>query len=335
MTSSGISRGNWLKLLLGIGVSGALIWWTFRDTPFADIWVQIRTMRVAPMVAAVVVATLPFYLRVPRWAILLRHEDGSEIRRSSLWHAVAIGFAANNVLPFRLGEVIRMGAITRLAPVPFPSALASVAVERVIDALVALSLFAIGLLVTNLTDAAGTADKARVVGIVALAALTGAVIVARWPTLATTPIARIVPAGKFRDALLNVVVRVVTGLSALGDPRRALPVLGWSVVIWLVNASSFWIAFFAFGIEVPFTGALILQGVLLIGIAVPSTPGYAGPFEAAIKATLLVLFGVPDEVALAYAVAYHIMTFVPITLLGVYYLNSTGLSLKRARDAAA
>jgi uncharacterized protein (TIRG00374 family) len=319
---------------LGIAVSVALIWFAFRDTPFADVWTEIRAVRVLPMLAAVIVATLPFPLRVPRWALLLRREDGSAIPTRDLWHAIAVGFAANNVLPLRLGEVVRMGAISRLAKVPFPSALSSVAVERIIDALVAVGLFGLGLLVIDLPVDASTADKATLVGILALTALVGAVAVARWPALATRPLKTLLPAGRLRETLLGFVDRVVLGLTALGDPRHAIPVFAWSVVIWLVNAAAFWIAFRAFDITVPFTGALILQGALLVGIAVPSSPGYAGVFEAAIKVSLVSLFGVPPDVALAYAITYHVLTFIPITLLGVTSLLTTGLTFRGAREAA-
>jgi hypothetical protein len=145
----------------------------------------------------------------------------------------------------------------------------------------------------------------------------------------------IVPAGRLREALLGFLDRVIGGLAALGDPRHAVPVIAWSLVVWLVNAAAFWLAFGAFGIEVPYAGALVLQGALLVGIAVPSSPGYAGVFEAAIALTLTGLFGVREELALAYAVTYHLLTFIPITVLGVVSLLSTGLTFRAAREAAA
>lgn len=322
------------QLALGIAISAAMIWFAFRNTPFRDVWSEITAMRVAPMLLAVIVATLPFLLRVPRWQHLLYREDGSRIGAVPMWHAVAIGFAANNVLPFRIGEVLRMGAIARLAPVPFPSALASIAVERVIDALVAFGLFGLALSIADLPANLPAADKAAWGGAIALAALAGAVVVARWPALALAPIRRLIPAGRVRDLLLGVVGRVVDGLGALGDPRRAMPVALWSVVIWTVNAAAFWAAFAAFGIDVPFTGALILQGILLIGISVPNAPGYAGAFELAISLTLTSFYGVASETALAYAIAYHVLTFVPITLLGAWSMVASGVSFREARGAA-
>jgi len=100
----------------------------------------------------------------------------------------------------------------------------------------------------------------------------------------------------------------------------------WSVVLWLVNALSFYIAFAAFGIQVSFVGALLVQGLVSFGVSVPSTPGYVGPFEAAIVAALA-LYGVGESRAFSYAIAYHATTFVPITLLGLWSVASTPIRL--------
>lgn len=327
-------RGRWIQLSFGVLLSVGLIWYAFRDTPFASVWSHIRSMHRAPMLLAMLLATLPFALRVPRWSLLLRREDGSPVATRSLWRAIAVGFAANNVLPFRLGEVARMGAISQLAPVPFPSAFASVAVERVLDALVAVGLLSLALLTVDL-PASDLASRAHLAGVFGVALLAGAIAVARWPRLALGPLEFCLPEGRLRTTLSGVVLRVIAGLFALGDPRRAIPIILWSVVIWTVNASAFYVAFQAFDIPVGFGGALILQGALLIGIALPSTPGYAGVFETAIWGTLLAFFAVPREVGLAYAIAYHLLTFIPITLLGVHALLSSGLSFRSMRDGGA
>jgi len=326
--------GRWIQLVVGVALSAGLIWFAFRKTPFSDVWTRIQQMHRWPMFLAVVLATLPFVLRVPRWSLLLRHEDGTPIRTRHLWQAIAMGFAANNTLPFRLGEVLRMGAISRLAPVPFPSAFSSVAVERVLDALTAVALLAGALLFIDVPAGSDLGRNANAAGLVGILALIGAVAMARWPRLALAPVEAIVPPGRFRAGLVGIVHRIIAGLAALGEPRRALPVIAWSLLIWTVNAGAFWVAFRAFDIDVGFAGAIVLQGALLIGISLPSTPGYAGLFEVAIGLTLLQFFAVPTEIGLAYAIAYHVLTFVPITLLGVHALFTSGLSLRAMREAA-
>jgi glycosyltransferase 2 family protein len=316
-----------LQLAVGFAISGALVWFAFRTTPFAAVWTTIKTAHVVPMLVAVVLSTLPFVLRVPRWQLLLRRDDGTAIPARSLWQAVSIGFAANNVLPFRAGEVLRVAAISRLAPVSFAAALSSVAVERVLDALVVVTLLGVGLVGGQLPAGNGMASKAEWIGVICLAAMVVALVAAWRRETALRIFERLLPSGPIAKKIVGFVDNVLRGLSAMRDPRRAAPIILWSVVVWLVNASAFYVAFLAFDFQVPFTGALILQGALMIGIAVPSTPGYVMVFETAIYGVLL-LYGIDKDHGLAYGLLYHIATFVPITVMGALSAVSTGTRLR-------
>ncbi len=85
---------------------------------------------------------------------------------------------------------------------------------------------------------------------------------------------------------------------------------------------------------VPAVGAFLLQGIIGFGVALPSSPGYVGVFEAATRATLA-LYGIDATRAVSYAVAYHASTFLPVTLLGLYSLSRLRLHLAELRTAAA
>lgn len=327
------ARGRWWQLPLGVLVSAALVWWAFRDMEWRESWGVITSAHPGWMVLAVVLATLPFPLRLPRWRLLLRHEDGGAVATAPLWHALAIGFAANNVLPFRAGEVLRVAAIARLGRVPFVAALSSVAVERVLDALVAVGLLSIGLVTLDATGpAAALAAKARLVGALGLVALAVAVVAA-WRREAALRLARrMLPANRVGDAVYQLGDRVLQGLAALSDPGTAVRVVGWSLAVWLCNAAAFYAAFHAFDFPIGFGGALVVQGALLVGITLPTTPGYAGVFEAVIAATLATFFGIPMAAGLAYGLLYHVTTFIPITLLGAWSAVTSGF--RRAEAAA-
>ena len=336
-----LERGGkrWLQLILGITISAVMIWWAFKETPFRDVWQLIMGMRPLPMIGAVLLATLPFALRIPRWQLLLRREDESAIDAAPMWHSIAIGFAANNTLPFRLGEVLRVGAIARLAPVSFARALSSLVVERLLDALMLVGLLSLSLVMVNLPETIRVKGTPLEVwttrlGILGGLALAVGVVIALRPGLAVRLAAACTPRGRIREVVTTLAERVVAGLAALRDPRRAIPTVLWTLVIWLVNAAAFWVAFAAFNIDVGFAGAMLLQGILVLGIALPQAPGFVGVFEGAIVFTLS-LFGVERDVALAYAIAYHVTTFVPITLFGAWSLVTTGLSVRSAREAAA
>jgi uncharacterized protein (TIRG00374 family) len=330
-----------LQLALGIAISAAVVWFTFRNTDWSASWQFMVAADRLWMLLVVVLATLTFPLRVLRWRWLLHHEDGRPVGWLPAWHAIAMGFAANNVLPFRAGEVVRIGAVSRLGHVPFATALSSVAVERVMDALVAVGLLSFALtrggIDPALTLPGGTrpiSQVATLIGTLGLAALALAALAAWRSDFTLQLVRRVLPAGRVGDALYHFAERILLGISALSDPRTALPVVGWSLVVWLCNGASFYAAFAAFGFDISFSGALILQGALMIGIAVPSSPGYFGVFEAAIAGTLTALYGVPFEAGFAYGLLYHVSTFIPITVMGAWSAVTTGFRRDAIPDEA-
>jgi uncharacterized membrane protein YbhN (UPF0104 family) len=115
---------------------------------------------------------------------------------------------------------------------------------------------------------------------------------------------------------LGLVDGLVDGLDALRAPGRLAGVLFWSVVLWLTNAASFWLAFVALGLDLSWGPALVLQGILAFGVALPSSPGFFGVFEGAARAALA-LYGIPAVSAASLAIGYHIAGFIPITVLGL------------------
>ena len=126
-----------------------------------------------------------------------------------------------------------------------------------------------------------------------------------------------------RDILLSF----GAGLGVLRDVRRSAIVFAWALIGWLVNGTSFWIAFKAVGIEAPFSAALFLQSLLAFAVAAPSAPGFFGVFEASTKVGLSV-YGIDETLAVSYALGYHLLGWIPITAIGFWYLGRMGLHLK-------
>jgi uncharacterized protein (TIRG00374 family) len=286
-------------------------------------------------VAAVVIATLTYPLRLVRWRLLLRAADGTALPATPLWHAVAIGFMANNILPFRAGELVRLLAASRLAGVRFSSALSSVAVERIFDGLTVVALFSVALLASDLppdvaVGGVSVRHAAQAAGLMGVAALIGALLVVAFPLGAERLVRRVLPAGGLTERLVALIEGVRHGLSVLRSPVLLAGTVAWSLVLWLTNALAFFVAFKAFGIPVGFLGALLMQGILVFGISVQLTPGFVGQFEAAIVAALA-LYRVPNDLASSYAIAFHATTFVPIILLGAWSLARTPLALSDLR----
>ena len=130
-------------------------------------------------------------------------------------------------------------------------------------------------------------------------------------------------------------------LHARAGPRPFALVGVWSFVLGLVSAAPYWLAAIPLDVRVPASAALLLQGLVAFGVAIPSSPGFFGPFEAVTRATLA-LYGVAPTQAVTYAVAYHLAVFVPISLLGLWslsrahvHLADLGAKVRAADEAGA
>lgn len=324
--------------LLGIGVSVGLLWWASRGVNFADVLGHARRADAPLLLLSVTIATACFLVRAMRWRDLLQDDTGRPLGIAALWHATAAGFMANNLLPLRAGELVRAVVVSRLGPARLPSAIASIAVERVFDGLAVVALLGVGLFAAKLpaglvVGGVSVARAATVAGLLSLMAFAAALLLVTLPDWSSRVLTRLLPA-RFAARVAALIEGLAAGASAVRSPARLSRIAGWSLVHWLLNACAFWVASSAFGLDLGFAAMLLLQGVLVFGIAVPSTPGFIGPFEAVIVAVLAV-FGVPQDVAFSFGLTYHLTTFVPITLLGLWSLSKASLSLSGARAAAA
>jgi uncharacterized protein (TIRG00374 family) len=332
------------RSLLGFALSAALLILTLYlgDVDPAEVREHLRTTNLPLLLLSAVVATSIFPMRARRWRTLL-DPVAPDLPFGVLWRPTAIGMMVTNVVPARAGEIARAFALTRETPrVGFSAALASIALDRVFDAFVVLLLMLLAML-----DPAFPGDRVitggwRVSTFVAVSAAAVIVAVVLLYLIVLFP-QRIIGAyaslarrmaPRFEQRGRGMLESFATGLGALRSPRRALIVFLWTLAHWLTNGVAFWIAFRAVGIDAPLSAALVLQGIVAIGVSIPSAPGFFGVFEAFGTAGLAI-YGVSASLAVTWAIGFHIMSFIPITLIGLYYFVRLGLhfrELKQARE---
>jgi uncharacterized protein (TIRG00374 family) len=331
-------KGHW-KALVGIGISAFLLWWVFRDTDLGEVWREVRRARWGLLLASVAVATAGFWVRALRWEVLLRPVRTGTLLRNR-FASVSIGFAANNVLPARVGEFARAWSFSRLEPVSISGAVGSLVAERFLDTLAILAL--LGVAILHPSFPAGATVAGRPVGesirLVLLVVAGGVCVFALLLGFPTTlkriagRFAAIFP-GKGGDFAMEILESFLVGLGSLRRPALLVSALLWSLGFWTWNALSFWLGFQAFGIEASFPAALFVQAMVAVGVAVPAAPGYFGTFHAAALVGLHEVYGFPEEPTLAFAFGYHLGGFIPITLIGLWYAGRIGMSLSELGKA--
>jgi glycosyltransferase 2 family protein len=330
-------RPGW-RAALGAVLSAALIYWTLHGISPTEIAHRLANADPLLFLAATFCATVIFALRARRWQTILEPVAG-ELPLGALWRATAIGMMVNNVIPARAGEIARAYALTRETPVPFATSLASLAVDRLFDAIVLILLAALSLLDPVLSSSDTLAGRplsefAFGAGLVVFLLLVGLYALVFFPTqllrLFELFARRVSPTIEERGR--RVLHTFMQGLSVLRSPGRFAAVLGWTLAHWLVNAVGFWLAFKAVGITAPFSAALFLQAFIALGTAVPALPGFFGVFEY-MSVQGLAVYGVGQEQAATWAIGFHLFSFIPITLIGAYYFTRLGVRLRDLQSA--
>ena len=329
-------RSKW-ALAIVLALVALLLWWLFREVDLAEVWGHLRNADAPLLLASVVVALAGFGARAARWRYFLAPVQPIS-PFSSRFAAVAVGFMANNVLPSgRAGEPGRAYAYSRMEPVSFTAALATLVVERLLDGLVIFTLLFAAIASPGFPAESVPGDLVtgmRGSAAVLAVALAGAMIVVVFPArslrVGTRLIARL-PPGRIATGLANVMQGVVKGLASMRGWRLMLPALAWSFGVWLLQSLSFWVGFMAFDIRLPFAAALLTNAVVAFAAALPATPGYVGTLQAAVSVALVQVYGVAPEPVLACAVGWHVVNLPPITVLGLWYTRRLGISLKDFR----
>ena len=332
-----------LKGVIGLVVTVLLLWWVLRDVSPGEVWAELRGANLWMMAGAVGLATFSFVLRAIRWRVLLEPQhSGSDF--DARFGATCAGFAANNLFPARIGEFVRAYVLATVAQVPLGGSIGSLVVERVLDGLVlAFFLFAtISLPEFPLGEGATAARVQQIAIIGSILFLAGFMllrIAARRPAgtvaLWDKTIGRLAPR-RHVARVRGLVTSLGRGLGALADTGVFFRALAWSFTVWICMAASIWLALLAFSISAPgFTGAIFVQAIIAFAVAAPSTPGFFGVFEAASRLGLGV-WDVPEATIVSFATSYHILTFIPVTVLGLLYLRRIGLKWSdMSRDSRA
>lgn len=217
------------------------------------------------------------------------------------------------------------------------SSLATIVVERVFDGLVMLLFVFVALPFAPLPS-----DTIRMVVIGGSVVFLGALLVffavaavpQRFMTLTEWFANRLLPE-RFRVPIIDFAARFIVGLAALRSGRGLVMIFLTSVVIWLLETVKYWFVMHAFDFSVSFFALMLMNGVVNLATTLPSAPGYIGTFDGP-GIAVLTLYGVDAAIATAYTLTLHAALWLPITLLGIYYMvriQMTWADIGRAVDA--
>jgi uncharacterized protein (TIRG00374 family) len=302
-----------------------------RNLHLSEVWGVMRSAHYGWIVPGVAVYFFGVWARTWRWDYLLRPMKKIPLQR--LFPVVVIGYMGNNVYPARAGELIRAYVLRRREGVSMGASLATIIVERVFDGLVMLIFVFIGLPFTPMPAWLQTmVIAASLLFFGALALFMALAIKIEWAEAAYGwVIDRVVPE-RFRVSVRGFADRFMTGLHSLRSGRAVLMLFVTSIVIWLAETVKYWFVMHAFNFSVPFWVLMLMNGIVNLATTIPSSPGYVGTFDAP-GIAILNLFGVDRTLAAGYTLVLHAALWLPITLLGFWFMTRESVSWQDFRQA--
>jgi uncharacterized protein (TIRG00374 family) len=321
---------RWGRIAFGVVISVIALYFAF---PPRSEWSSVRAafarVEYGYLLPIALLSAYSIFVRCQRWQLLLR--PIARIPLMPLFSATCIGFFCNMVLPLRVGEVVRPVLLARRTAVPVSSVLGSVLLERLLDMLTILLFLGVTVALVPVPDTIRRSGIAFVVFAVVAVSLVFAL-------QRRHPLALRLMNALFGRLPIAVRTRAETALHGFIDGLQGVggalvPIIAWSIFLWLVIASVFAIGFVACGLAVPkLTGALALVTVVAGAVSAPSAPGFIGTFQAGCVLGLA-LFGVSRADAIPYAFVVWAAQWVSQIILGVVFLFRENVSFRDIQAA--
>ncbi len=328
-------RNKLWSVVIGIGISAIFLFIILRNVDVNQLGRALKEANYLWLIPNIFFVCFAMYQRAERWKYMLR--PIAKVPYKNLLAATCIGFMANNVLPLRLGEFVRAYSLSKQNKAITKSAsLATIFVERMVfDLLALLLILAVVLMVTTLPVDAKFKLGIFISLIVAVVGLIFAVIIVLRPEGAGRLLSKylfFLPEGT-KEKVNHTVLKFSRGLLFMKNWREVLWVSGHTIFLWLCMGISNIFVFYAFGYNLPIYASYVLLVVVSILILIPSSPGFIGVYHAGVILTLR-MYGIDHDNALSCAIVLHAAQFIPITLMGFYYLRKEHLSLSQLRKEA-
>jgi hypothetical protein len=309
-----IGRQNLVRLAVGTAVTIAFLILFLREVDLGEAWRHIRDLPGWTMLGALGLVLVNVAVMALRWRYLLEGA-GYRVPLRSLFSTVSVGRAANNVVPARGGDLLRIESMREVAAVPAFVSAGTLFAERLLDGAVLAAWILVGALLVDHSGImllAGIALSSGTALGVALAALA-----ARSPDAAERVVwratRRLPPRWHIRFA--RSAAHFVEGLGAFRGRRRLALVAATSVVMWFADVVMFALVGRAYGLDLELGGYFLLEGIGNLALAVPTTAAGLGSFD---YLTLLAArdVDIADDEATAYVLTMHALVVLPVTILG-------------------
>ena len=312
------------KVIFGILISIVLVYLSVRGINFNDVWSDLKKIQLTYVILFLLLVILMQYLRSYRWGVILQPME--KIDQLSLFSVTSVGFLAIAAIPARIGELARPYLISKRSSIKMSSALGTIIVERILDSFTVLSMAVIVLLNTDLPSWMIQSSILFFLIALALFCFVLFLILRRETALKFINIILDKLPGKFANKIDELLHHFINGLQIVTNVRLLLYLFFLSVIIWLLDVLTIYVLLLSFGFSLPVMASFVVMIVLIVGIAIPTAPGFIGNWHFACILALS-FYGLSKPDALSFAVVYHFLSMVVLVVFGIAFLPFNKFSI--------
>lgn len=318
------------KIILGIVLSLVFLFLGFRNVEFENIWISLKGLKYHFILLAMIWPLVFVLVRAYRWRILVKPIKVIGVK--SLFASIMISFMANNILPFRIGEIFRSYSLGKKENISKSTILATQVVERFYDM---MSIIIVAGVVVYMIDLPDWFKKSGIsLSLISFLGLIIVLVIMKYEekTLKFFEfIFQLLP-HKYSNRLINILQTFFSGLRTIKSLKDFFMLIIFSFFIWFVTAIQIIILYYAFSFNnIPLYSSVIVLVFTVFIIAIPQAPGFLGGFHYACKEGL-VLFGINPGAAMAFAIVYHALSYITITLFGLFYFTKENLKFSEVKS---
>jgi len=326
---------RWIRPLLGLAVTVFFTWLMLNRVEFAEVGAALSRISVVSLAMALAFLAADYAIRIVRWWWMLRALDPRVALGACGWPFL-VSIAVNNLVPFRVGDALRVVGFHKELKVPAMSVLGTLFVERLLDLMTLLAFFFWGL--SGINDGTVPSTLIRLASWIAA----GSVLAVLAVLLLSRQIERVVNFVADRPFLIargwsSPIKRhsnnFLETLRLLLTPALTLRLIGLSIVVWMLEGGVFAIVAHTLSPESTASAPWFAMATGTLATLIPSSPGYVGTFD---YFTVLGLkaYGAQPSAAAAFAFTVHAVLWLPLTVTGVVYFLRPGAALLRRQAAA-
>ncbi|MFQ6675814.1 MAG: lysylphosphatidylglycerol synthase transmembrane domain-containing protein [Fidelibacterota bacterium] len=314
-----------VKIAVGLGFTLGGLYIAFRRIDLVALGDILSRAHGAWIVLGALLLILSVWIRAMRWQILMG--PIKKIGVVPLFSTTMIGYFGNSVLPLRMGELLRAHAIHREeTTVTTASAFGTIVVERLLDLIGVIVLTVIFFFLYSVPP--WLTRSGITLGVVVI----GSSLILWWMQrahrdwLERLDSVKLLQRGIGND-IRHLIHSFVEGLITLKRADRTGRVVLYTALMWFIYWVITQLSAYALDISLSWVEVGVILVATTMVISVPSAPGYIGTYHAAAFLIMTEMFGKPETVARAYAIVNHAVGFVPLILIGFFFLLKSSVRL--------